>query len=600
MRVRKTALHGGRTLAHGLFQVNETIYVCAAGCEMIAPDGTTRALIHRQPEVARLLLPRSTVGYDVMTFVGLARFVRFRQREEIVRDLEHEHGLSLSEGEVSHLCRRFLAYLGALHEARAPELKQVLAKDGGWPMHIDATAENGHGTLFCAYAGWRGWALGAWKIPTERADAILPKLTQVVALFGRPCAVMRDLGKAVTEAARDLVAGFPKPVPVLACHLHFLKDIGKDLLGAPHDELRELFRRLAVSTHLRAFTRDLGRSLGPGIDEARRDVAAWLAGDDAAFRLPDGRAGLAVVRAMGQWVLDYPHDGTDAGFPFDRPLLDLYRRCLRALRAIESLLRKPCDDRHAHEALERLHRIVVPVRSEVPFAALARTIERRARLHDELRDALRLQPRSLAGPADTNAQRRLLHDVERRVHDLEVALRKGRPQRGPAVDQRRAIDIVLAHLERHGPSLWGHVVKLPRAIGGGIRLVERTNVILESFWGDLKHGERRRSGRKDLSQDFEQLPAEALLAQNLNHADYVAVMSGTLENLPRAFADLDAEDRSRALPVRVRAATSRTADRGDIVSASLPRADRDLVRSDVMQERVAAEIRSRAPRWQAR
>ena len=168
------------------------------------------------------------------------------------------------------------------------------------------------------------------------------------------------------------------------------------------------------------------------------------------------------------------------------------------------------------------------------------------------------------------------------------------------MDQRRAIDIVLAHLERHGPSLWGHVVKLPRAIGGGIRLVERTNVILESFWGDLKHGERRRSGRKDLSQDFEQLPAEAVLAQNLNHADYVAVVSGTLENLPRAFADLDAEDRSCALPVRVRAAASRTADCGDVVSASLPRADRDLVRSDVMQERVAAEIRSSAPRWQAR
>jgi hypothetical protein len=597
MQVRKTTLHGGQTLAHGAFEVHETIYVCAGGCETTTADGKRRALIHRQPEVAQLLLPRSTVGYDVMTFVGLARFVHFRQREEIVHDLDREHGLVLSTGEVSHLSRHFLAYLGALHEAHAPALRQVLAQDGGWPLHIDATAENGHGMLFCAYAGWRGWALGAWKIPTERADVLLPKLRQVVERFGRPCAVMRDLGKAVIEAARDLVAGFPRPVPVLACHHHFVKDIGKDLIGTAHDQLRELFRRVAVRKHLRAFTRDLGRGFGAEMDQARREVAAWLADSDAAFGLPGGRTGVAVVRALGQWVLDYPHDGTDAGFPFDRPFLDLYRRCLGALRAIESLLGKSYDER-VYQTLVRLHRILAPVRSEVPFAALARTIERRARLHDELRDALRLQPKpaSAERAPDAETQQRLLRDIHKEVERFEVTLRTRPPQRGSARDEREAIDTILAHLDRHGVSLWGHVIALPPALGGGIRLVERTNLRLETFWRDLKHGERRRSGRKHLNQDLETLPAEALLAQNLTHPDYVAVVAGTLEDLPRAFAKLDAGDRSRALPVRLRTATS--SDGRDIVSASLPRADRDLVRSDVMQERVAAEIRTRAPRWQ--
>jgi hypothetical protein len=39
-----------------------------------------------------------------------------------------------------------------------------MQRDGGWPMHIDATGENGRGTLLVAYAGWRGWVLGAWRI----------------------------------------------------------------------------------------------------------------------------------------------------------------------------------------------------------------------------------------------------------------------------------------------------------------------------------------------------------------------------------------------------------------------------------------------------
>jgi hypothetical protein len=485
--------------------VNETIHIhaCATGCTKHGLDGKpVRALIRRQPEVAAHLLPRSTVGHDVMTFVGLERFVRYRQRDEIVEALERTSGLRLSTGEVSDLERRFLVYLRALHEARSGDLRKVLEKDGGkpparavptatgWPLHIDCTGEDGQGTLLClcAYAGWRGWALGAWKIPTERADAILRRLRAVVARFGAPCAVMRDLGKAVMESARDLVAGFTCNVSVLSCHLHFLKDIGKDLVDPACGELRELFRRFAVPSRLGALTRDLGRSLGPDVEQCRRNVADWLAGEDGASPLPDGKTGLAVVRAIGQWVLDYPQDGTDAGFPFDRPLLDLYRRCLRALRASESLLRKPNNNARAHAALERLHRILEPVRSELPFQRPARTLERRARLHDELRAALRLRPKSpasIAAPANAKTQRLELRNVEQTVAAFTGEFAKRRPERGPAQDERQAIDLVLAHLERHGPSLWAPVIDLPRKLGGGVRLVERTNVLLEGFWHEI-------------------------------------------------------------------------------------------------------------------
>ncbi len=292
----------------------------------------------------------------------------------------------------------------------------------------------------------------------------------------------------------------------------------------------------------------------------------------------------------------------NARHPFDRPLLDLYRRCLRALRASESLLRKPHDNAAARAALERLHRILEPVRSELPFQRPARTLERRARLHDELRAALRLRPKSpasLAAPADAKAQRLELRDVEHAVAAFTRALAKRRPERGPAQDERQAIDLVFAHLERHGPSLWGHVIDLPCNLGGGIRLVERTNVILEAFWHEIKHGERRRSGRKNLADDFEQLPPEAVLARNLTRSDYVAVVCGRLDDLPRAFADLDAAERSRSLPASLRAAASRASDGGEIVSCSLPKVDRKLVRTDAMQDRIAAEVRSRAPRWEA-
>jgi hypothetical protein len=85
MHVRKTFTHGGRTLAHGAFQVRETVHACAMGCLKPVAKGTRgRAVIKRQAALAELLLPRSTVGYDVMTFVGLQRFVHYLRIPAIV------------------------------------------------------------------------------------------------------------------------------------------------------------------------------------------------------------------------------------------------------------------------------------------------------------------------------------------------------------------------------------------------------------------------------------------------------------------------------------------------------------------------------------
>jgi len=596
MHVQKTLRRHGVTLEHGAFVARETTRVCAAGCRK---DG---ALVTERAEaLTSRLPPKGTVGYDVIVFVGLARFVEYRQREEIRASLA-QRGIDLSAGEISVLCRRFLAYLEALHETRSPELRSALEHDGGWPLHVDATGEDGRGTLLVVLAGWRRWVLGAWKVPTERAEVILPRLRGVVSRFGAPCAIMRDLGRAVTEACEDLVAELEHDIPILACHLHFLKDVGGDVLGDAHDQLRALLRRFKLKSALRAFARDLGRALGTEIAQARRGLRDWQARSGEGHVLPDGRAGLACVRAIAQWVLDYHADGNDQGFPFELPYLDLHDRCRAACRAADAFLRRPPADVRVRKALERLRRILHPVQSQVPFEKVARTLRVRAAIFVELRDALRLRPKpagrnATGSPLITLEQAAAeLRDVEAAVAALTTALVERRPERGPAQDERQAIDIVLAHLTRHGARLFGHAIELPASVGGGIRLVERTNNCLEGLFDDMKRGERRRSGRKVLTQDLEQLPPAAALATNLRSADYVAILCGSLDKLPQAFAQLDASCRRRSCIVTRAAARVADATDCDVVSASLPIADRVIIRTEQMVRRILAAARSRAPR----
>jgi hypothetical protein len=619
--VQKTHQHRVVTLEHGDFVAHETTRVCAARCRHPSGQLVTR----RSEAMLSKVAPGDIYGYDVEVHVGLERFQRGRQREEIRGELEQLHGISLSEGQVSELGRRFLAHLAALHQQRAPALGEALAKDGGYPMHIDATGEDGRGTLFVAYAGGRRWVLGSWKISTERADLILPRLRHTVATFGRPLAIVRDLGKAVIGAARDLVTAWDPPCPVLTCHFHLVADVGTDLLKTRYNQFRELFRRFRLRTALRTLARDLGRRLSRQLPDLRGEVERWTQ-QGSEHLLPDGPQGLAVVRALAQWALDYGVDGRNR-FPFDLPYLFLYRRCHTIRRAADAFLRRPPKDSTVHQAIQRLARILDPVVADVPFAQLAHTLSARAAILDELRDALRLHPGSEAlspsTPENTAAE---LDHIRAALDSLVGSLRERRPERGPAQDLRQAIDIVLDHIARHGDSLWGHVRQLPAEVGGGLRVVDRTNMPLEGFWHGMKHRERRRSGRKVLTYDFENLPAAAALACNLERDDYVAILCGSLSRLPQAFAELDQANHRQSLaampsphptaienlPTATTDAHANTEAMADsapssdveydlddldhVVSASFPRDDRRLIRVETLRARIEAAARSRAPR----
>jgi hypothetical protein len=599
--VQKSVPHLGRTIAQGYFKAQETVHVCANRCRYDSGKLVTR----RAASLTKHLIPGMGIGYDVMTYVGLQRFLYHRQREEIRSTLLNEHGISVSSGTISNLAKLFLGYLRELHNSRSDQLQDTMVKDGGWPLHIDATGEDGRGTMLVAFSGWRQWVLGSWKIPTENVDAILPCLHEVVNRFGSPCSIMRDLGRAMIPAANSLVDQLELNIPVLACHLHFLKDIGKDLLDPAYGELRGLFRRYKICPKLRLLSRELGRKLGTQINDAREGVKAWQKKTDVDHRIPHGMAGVAAVRALTQRVLDFKADGTGYDYPFDRPFLDLYDRCKEVRRAIDAFIHSKPSDPNVLKYLKRLHRILGPVASEVPFQQTIRRLRYRATLLDELRDALRLSPKKSKNGykmefrenSSPDQSETTLRDIQKQVKDLELYLKESRPKRGPAKDNRSAVDLILRHFKNHGDYLWGHVINLPDDTDGDIRLVDRTNNILERFFRGMKQKERRRSGRKILTQDFEHLPPEAALVYNLKCTDYVSIVCGSLDHLHDAFSEMDMNKASKNRGVKSRIDYYSNLKDPKIETASLPTKDRKLIRTDQMQRRIAAAAKSRAPHY---
>jgi len=215
-KVQKSGPRHGRTLSHGEFKAWETVLECKAGCKYPSGEKATR----RAAMLVEQFPTQHEFAYDVIVNVGIKRYLEHGQREEIRSALKKERDITISTGEVSKLSRLFLEYMLRLHKSHIKELRAALESDGGYPMHYDATGEDGRGTLFVVFAGWRKWVLDSCKMSTERGEAILSCLKEVVREFGAPCAMMKDMGKAATSAADDLIKKEKLNIPLLVCHAH--------------------------------------------------------------------------------------------------------------------------------------------------------------------------------------------------------------------------------------------------------------------------------------------------------------------------------------------------------------------------------------------
>jgi len=499
-------------MAHGAFEAREVFLCCKGGdsCPVVGPE-----------ELRHLVPPRQRYGYDLIVYVGLARYLDNRQRQQIRAELSDDHDIALSEATISNLCDRFLLALERLHLHRAPQLRAAM--EGGYPLHLDATCEYGRGGLFVILDGWREWVLAAKRIPTEHHDHVQPLVEQVVALFGDPMAIMRDLGDGMAAAVEPL---HRRGVPDLVCHYHFLAAVGTNLLEQPYSLLRETLRRIGLRSNLHSLLRELGRHRDNDGDS----------GDEGAGGCDQVREDLL---ALVLWLLE-GEGHKDALFPFGLPHLDFVRRCEHAEEQAELWVPSPhiCAERRA---LRRLRSLLKPIAKDRDILLATQRLDEGWLPFCELRDVLRLTNAEMPG-GDSRCDQLPLPSLELvRYAEIERNLlqyKKKLEERVADGGKSSAHAVVLRYLQRYGDRLFGHPARRDDQ-GLLIDVVARTNILLERWFKHAKKGLRQRLGRAHLARDLQQQPAQAALASNLRHPDYVRVVCGSLDNLPRAFAELE-------------------------------------------------------------
>lgn len=459
------------------------------------------------PEELRLFVPKGkSFAFDTIWDVTRMHFLEYKQREEIRASLP----FPISTGSISNLYKEGLAYIRACHEGAADKLKEhYRRKDRLFILQIDGTNEGGVWTHFQVRDSVSGNVLYVKRISTENQADIEIILKEIEKRYGRPDAVISDMSGRGIAAVENL---WNEDVPLFICQFHFLRDIGKDLLGTLHEDLRKSFSSCRLTASFNAL---------------RKKFAETAGGDEehlSAIRLID-------------WILDYRRDLQGKGVPFDLAWKAYYERCQAADRHIKEIFAadQQIHDRPASKMLasirKRLSKILENKTAVRRYNALNETnavfAKIRRLFHSEnTEQAPPLSRDANAADSDVLPPEELQKKIEDIANELE--------EQSKTLSQAQSDRYLKAakQLNKYKTKLSNHI-----EIDGKLHPLPRTNNLCEISFREQKRTIRRTNGKKNLARVFDHTPAEIMYLQNLKDPDYCEIVFGN-NPIHEAFAEV--------------------------------------------------------------
>ena len=515
-RVLKTRTRKVITLPIGQWIARETIWSDPA-TDQVYPSAALR----------RLVAPGCNYGYDVVVHVGRMLFVEAQPVRQIITHLAQRH-VHLSASTVADLGRRFIVLLALAHRRCAGRLQQAMSLQGGYILHLDATYEDKSPMLMTGIDAVMEIVLGNIKLPSEKADGIVPFLRQLQQCFGPPLALVHDMSKGILAAIQEVFPG----IPDFICHFHFLRDLGKDLCGAQYDTLRKRLQTHGtvgqLRARLRAWQQQIDADLPLQQTLAQLPVSGWPTE-------PVAQAPLLAAYLLAHWILAGREQGQGYGFPFDRPLLALARRAQEVHTQLQSLIAlASSEDWRRNLPFHHLALDLQALVNDRPLGPTLNRLETHSQLFDQMRQALRIAP--------VTEHRGLNHDgesVEMNTLQREVQALTEQVRARPDYSTTPAFQKMIEQIDHYGSKLFAAPLVVSTPQGARTIQPQRTNNLMERFFRDFKRRCRHKTGCQALGRTLRTMLPDTTLVTNLQKPDYLKILLNGQPSLEALFAQID-------------------------------------------------------------
>lgn len=515
------------TLAIGNFIAHETVCYCPE-CGRVFCSTELRALI---PE-------HCNFGYDIIVFIGESLFLRCRNYQQIRLELQ-QRNIGISESEIAFLAKKFVLYLGVVHRLAQRKTKKYMRMNGGYILHLDGTCDGGSPHLISVLDGITEIVLDNRKLPSENAEDLIPFLQGIKTAYGVPLAVVSDMGKGIAVAVGEVF----RNVPAFICHYHFLKSIGKNLLGDDNDIVRERLRKHNTRAVLIRTRNRLGKILSgfPALIDA---LATGLQCERLPAECPLGTVPVMAVYTLVSWILDSSSEGNGFGFPFDQSYLAFYQRLNEGGRRLHQLFRIQLQgDWKENKVYSTMSHDLIGVLNDSILRTAALRMEEKAAVFNRLRKAMRITlPEAKRGLNDNGERSATMKTIENEVDKFRAWLIKSDGY-SKYNEYRKLVD----QLDTYGEKLFAGPIIAETVAGKMLIQPQRTNNILEQFFRKLMRTYRKKNGFNSMERVLKTMLPDTPLTMNLKNSEYMRILLAGKKTLEERFAEIDAKEVRRRL-----------------------------------------------------
>ena len=503
------------SLEHGIFTAVHRIRRCRKCMKLF-----------RSEALDRMIEPYCTYANDIMIDVATKRFIDGRSCGEISR----ESGYGISERQARNLSNMALDIMGTIHDESFQALRNALSS---YILQIDGTVDGDFAMIVVVRDAVSGFTLYSEKCFSESGESVMGILNRIKERFGKPSGTISDMRAGILSAIKKVFPG----IPVRICLLHFLRDLGKDLMGSMHTDLGMMINRMGIKTRIKKIFRDL-----PEYDrESLYELESGFCASTPSMEMMCIRRVLEPLMGTGS---------SGYGFPFSLRHFNFYNACVHVKKELDDLQAVVKDK----NALKELSDLIATVAENVAIHDLASRIGNMNVTFQGLRKAFHLPEKGKM--SENTGDDKISHEnCSIFIGQLREIVKSGLTHETEAAKQ------IISAYEKWEGHLFAQNTECT---------IPRTNNSLEQFFRMIRRNVRKRTGNLATGRLLSRNGDKLAIFQNLGIPDYVKVVFGST-NVSDRFASYRKGLRKDMIQPMTRKKILELVDRGkeDLISGTL-------------------------------
>ena len=446
-------------------------------------------------QLSNIVSPHCTYANDIMVEASMGRFIKGYSCSEISMQL----GNGISERHVRNISNMAGEIIMQIHDENVTKLKDVM---NSYVLQIDGTADSEFAMVIVVRDAISGFTLYAEKCHSESFESVKDILLKVKKKFGIPSGAISDMRAGILEALEHVFPG----IPVRICLMHFLRDLGKDLLSDMHTDLGIMINKIGIKSPLKSLLRSI-----PAYNQSTlSEIEQGFCTDRKSMEAMSVRKILESIFSTGS---------SGYGFPFSLSHLNFYLSCKEAEKKLNDLSSRITGE----DSIKLLNTAIKEIECITKNNRIVKTVKKLSginMLFQKIRNAFNMPDKGNLSDnmEDDDSIQEKCNIV---IGEMEIYLHTNIP----AHMFTAAKHIITRYHER----------KAMLFANNPEHTIPRTNNNMEQFFRKLRRNVRKRCGNIATGNILAQSGVSLAIFQNMDNPEYVKIVFGD-KDIPSVFA----------------------------------------------------------------